>query len=551
MKKIHYIALALCSLAVFASCNDLLDLQQKGVTTPSTFYKTDDEAMAAAANLYSAFAGNAYNYEINKTGLADEVYIGGTGFAHNDVNEYCYTADNSSLQDLFTGYYSILYAANLITDNVEPDTDVKKQVYAEGLFFRAWTHFELVTMWGPAPCITEARRDDYRVGNTPVEETWAQIEKDLTEAIPNLPSKTGLNDKETCVRVTKETAEALLGKAYLWQGKNSEAAAEFEKVINSKLYDLMPLGDDGYLGYARCVNDNNCEVLLQINRIADASLYSFVYERIAIGLPTNMFTPAPLLDENGNPVQYWGVVNYWTGQEGWITVYNDKYYANPFYSGAWGFNSQVHESLVYDFQDNATANGGVQDIRFKTTLLNPDQIYEDYGMAVDQPLNGSIGWFTTKHTSLTENWLDGTYAGFQNNDMYMRYAEVLLLAAEAQLITGNSSKALEYVNKIRVHAGEPTLSSVTLDQIKMEKRLELCMEGVRYQDLIRWGDAATVLKDQGKKIWYYGPDAQGKMYAYVGRENPEAGFKTGKNELLPFPAQELNVNPNIVQNPGY
>lgn len=82
----------------------------------------------------------------------------------------------------------------------------------------------------------------------------------------------------------------------------------------------------------------------------------------------------------------------------------------------------------------------------------------------------------------------------------MRYAEVLLLAAEANLQAGQPDKALYDINQIRERAKETPLTSVTLDDIKTEKRLELCLESVRYQDLVRWGDAEAALAHRASKF---------------------------------------------------
>ena len=130
----------------------------------------------------------------------------------------------------------------------------------------------------------------------------------------------------------------------------------------------------------------------------------------------------------------------------------------------------------------------------------------------------------------------------------MRYAEVLLLAAEASLQSGNAGKAVDYVNRVRNRAQLPALGSVSMDDIKKEKRLELWMEGCRYQDLIRWGDAATVLAKRGQERPALYKDGR---VSWNEQKNASAGFKSGKHELLPFPATEMNVNKNMTQNPGW
>jgi hypothetical protein len=128
----------------------------------------------------------------------------------------------------------------------------------------------------------------------------------------------------------------------------------------------------------------------------------------------------------------------------------------------------------------------------------------------------------------------------------MRYAEVLLLAAEAHLNGGDAGKAANYVNQIRTRAKLSTLSSVTMDDVKMEKRLELCDEGCRYQDLIRWGEAASVLGQQGKEIMGFNGTQSNVAFS-----NTSYGFKAEKHNLLPIPGREILLNDNITQNPGW
>ena len=119
------------------------------------------------------------------------------------------------------------------------------------------------------------------------------------------------------------------------------------------------------------------------------------------------------------------------------------------------------------------------------------------------------------------------------------------MAAEAHLQAGNPGKALDYVNQIRKRAKLSPLTTLTLEDIKKEKRLELCMESVRYQDLVRWGDAKEVLGKQGAQI----PSltVNGVQWGF---KNSIYGFRD-RNKLLPIPLKETELNPNISQNEGW
>ena len=137
-----------------------------------------------------------------------------------------------------------------------------------------------------------------------------------------------------------------------------------------------------------------------------------------------------------------------------------------------------------------------------------------------------------------------------NNPHWMRYAEVILCAAEAYFEAGNNSKADEMMNLIRTRAKAPTKSGYTRDEIRREKRIELCGEYTRWMDITRWGIAYDLLKNQGEKLPMLGPNGQVTYSVYNTNANLY-GFKQGKHELLPFPGTEVRLNSNIIQNPGW
>ncbi len=141
------------------------------------------------------------------------------------------------------------------------------------------------------------------------------------------------------------------------------------------------------------------------------------------------------------------------------------------------------------------------------------------------------------------------------------------MAAEACLQAGDQAGADEYLGRVRDRARLPRKSHVTLSDIKLERRLELAMEGMRFQDLKRWGDAPAVLADKGKKLptFQIVPDPNNDLTTaagiynaryttkttYVDNEKSLAGWTPNRDEWLPFPENELEVNSNLKQNPGY
>lgn len=150
-----------------------------------------------------------------------------------------------------------------------------------------------------------------------------------------------------------------------------------------------------------------------------------------------------------------------------------------------------------------------------------------------------------------------------NNTVIMRYAEVLLHYAEACAQTNECASGLSALNKVAERAGAPTYTACTLENVKQEKRFELYMEGYRWADLVRWGDAATVLKEQGKVVPNFVDLFEEGVHPHEAQVVPVSynttyGFKAGKNELMPFPFGELPLNAfneetgeGITQNPGW
>ncbi|MDL2305727.1 RagB/SusD family nutrient uptake outer membrane protein [Bacteroides sp. OttesenSCG-928-D19] len=517
MKAINIYILLLALLSVFtAGCEDRLDIAKHGnMGSQEDFYKTDEDALQALASLYTTWGGNYFNWFFTKNLLADDVWCGGGSRGDNSdmekLNEYTFDTDHGMIEGMYSGMYGIIYKANLIIDLLEPDTEVKKRAVAEAKFFRAWAHFELVTLFGTAPIVDHLLTPgEYRLGNGTPEAIWAFVESDLTDAINSgaLPSKANANDAETGIRVTKEVANAMLGKAYLFQGKYSEAAAALDKVIESGKYALYTGEYDMLLHVAA---NGSCESMLEVQKRNDSE-------------------------------QAWTQMTMTFIMQGWRSEkLNMNSNASAYIaSGTYGFMNPRK-----DLYDAFVAMEGANGYRLKGSIRTAEQM-SDFGISIQTGayLAGHEGFFMWKNRALKEDCVyDASY--FQAlqyiNLRVMRYAEVLLLAAEAHVQSGNSGKALNYINQIRTRAKLSNLASVTLDDVKKEKRLELCLENVRFQDLVRWGDAERVMANQGKEIPVY--SAAGVEVKYT---NETYGFKS-KHKLLPIPLKEIELNPNMKQ----
>ncbi len=507
MKKIHknIIFIALFALVGLYGCtSDFLDTNQLGVTSVDDFYQTDEDAEQALMSCYNQLQST--DVLSLKSYLSDDIYAGGGmrgDFAHwAEINEYQFGTSNSLISGSFSALYSGIYLTNKVVDNVQPESEIKIRAIAEAKVLRAYFYIDLVTLWGPAPLVLhELNPSEYAQPNSTVPELWAQIEKDLTEAIPNLPLKSVQGAAEKG-RISKGTAQALLGKAYLFQEKYEQAATELSVVINSDEYSLY----------------SDLSTLMKKDaELGVESLFEIIYNT---DLSTGEFTFA-----------------------GW---YGPRLlYFSPGNTGiapAWGFMSP--QKGLYDA---FVAAGDIN--RRKAAIMDEAEAAEMGASLRDSEGNlqyASDGYIKLKYTTWISEANESNPWFLGTNIRVLRYADVLLMAAEAynRSSSPNDDRAREYVNLVRNRARLENITSEgtqLFDDIKAERRLELCFEHTRYQDLVRWRDALTVMAEQG----HYIPLGDG---TYFGNSN--YGFKE-KHKLLPFPETEINVNPNIVQNPGW
>ena len=520
--KNKYIAMAIiAAAALFTSCDKLLDIPRKAVIDYNTFYKTDEEIESAGITMYSEVRGLYYNMVLAINMLTDDNYAGGA--AHGDnvdmdaLGEFGFNSETGQIESTWTSLYRLIYDANVILGHIDAEqSQVAARTVAEAHLFRGWAYFNLASLWGNPPIVDhELAPSEYEQPNGSTEEIWALIESDLLAAINSkmLPEKASKGDKSVW-RVTKQFGQALLGKAYLWMATElnnkeyyTKSAEQFAAVVGSGLYDLFtegPYGDIRHSAYKM-----NCEDIFESIRVNDD-------------------------DNMGDNFDFYGAMVGWRSSGGEMTIPAD------IAGGGWGFMVPT-EDLLKTFETYE----GKDSYRRKETLKTYQEM-RDMGV-VFNVTTLSTGIFYWKGRFLTEEL---AYYSMVNtkNPLWMRYAEVLLCGAEANFMAGKTDVALNYVNQVRQRAQLAKLSTVTLDNIKTEKRLELCGEGFRYQDLVRWGDAYNCMKDKGKDYPTMAPNGE---VTYVPSGRSECGFKQNKHERLPYPYTEIMLNKAIKQNPGY
>ena len=513
---------AILILGALTSCQGQLDIEKKGnLGSVEDFYKTDEDATKAITATYSSWASQHNNLYFLTNMLSDDCWASGSSKGdqpdYQNLNEFNFGSDNSTVQGTFSGLYSLNYYANIVIEKVTPDTPVKTRCVAEAYFFRGWANLYLGALWKTAPKVDHLLApSEYAAGNSAEGELLAFAAENFLKAIElGLPSKTSKADNQTSVRITQEAAYAYLGKAYLYAGDMAKAGAALDKVIESQLYGLYQ-GDYGDLH--KTVAEFCEESILENNQPDDNdTMWSFM--------------------------NYASVMRGWRNDQlSWASI-SDAYAG---VTGGYGFETP-RKSLYDDFKAWDAAGGG-NDYRLDRTLKTYDFLKNEMGLSVTSTLHGCEGVWNWKFRCLKEDLLmemGGWNVLTKFNWRYMRYAEVLLMAAEAY-VDSNPAKALAYVNEVRDRAKLNPLPSVTLNDIKNEKRFELCFEGCRFIDLVRWGDAYDTLKDQGKQVMCFDGTAVTVEYS-----NPKGGFKKNMHECLPIPAKEKLLNGNIKQNPGW
>jgi starch-binding outer membrane protein, SusD/RagB family len=489
MKNIFIVVIVL----VFSSCSDdFLNRNPKGNLTAETFFENEEHAVWATNAIYANFRSWEY------CGLP---YLGATdivsddadkGSTENDgpylkeVDDFQFDATNQTFSTIWRGHYQTISRANIAINRI-PDINMpdalKDRLIGEAKFLRAFNFFRLVQWFGDVPLVLTQLTDDqyFTTKRNTRTEIYAQIEKDLTDAIAALPEKSKYK-AEDLGRVTKGAAKGILAKLYMIDKKYDKALTLCEEIISSGEYNLMP----NYNQIFTQAGENGSESIFEIGSVAlQASIVG------SGATPFNMVQGVR------------GVPNL-----------------------GWGFNRP---------SDDLIANYEPGDPRRQATIIYvgevlPDgsTIVQDNPEILDERFNQKA--WVGKHPGLQDNG--------PGNIRLLRYADIILLAAEAANELGNATKALEYVNMTRKRArGTNTfiLKDLTITNkdalrtaIRRERRSELAMEQHRWFDLQRWGIQNEVMTKVGKP------------------------FVANKHELFPLPQTEIDLGGgSLSQNPGY
>lgn len=497
--KSTFFALLLVSLA---SCKKWIDYNphDEFKITELDYLKSESDYRTMAVSVYTPLQWLNQAVVVGEI-ASDNAVSGGENASDvlslQQIDDYTHTPNNATLTELWKSAYEGVNRANYMTQfkTANPagqtvDFAGKEALYGEVYFLRAYYYFTLVKFWGDVPLFTDKRlglAESGSLGRSPKAEVYTQIEADLTAAIAALPAVQVQKG-----RITKYAAQALLGKVYLYQKKYTEAAPVLESIITSNAFTLV----NDYAGMFLATGENGAESVFEIQYTNTSPYYN--WGGATRGQGNYAVQQCGIRGLNGSADMPYAA--------GWSTNLPTQNLSNAYAAGDRRKAATILDIEAYKAA-NPSYNITYQVAPFKNTGLYSQKYHPRKGQTSGQ---------------LELNYL--------NNYRIIRYADVLLMAAEAwnKSTAPNDTKAQGYVNLVRRRAFGDNLHDISTTgnalylNILDERRLELAMEGDRFFDLVRTGQATTKI----------------------------TGFTAGKHEVFPIPIEEVTIS-GLTQNAGY
>jgi len=577
MKTIYRSIYAICAICGLMSCSDFLEEQVPQATLTQDEVKNpeyiDNVLVSAYAGLVSIEDMNAsfslWNYDTR----SDDAYVGGSDFSDGEPfhrlekSSGVMTTDwpFSSIWNRFYNYLSRVSLSLDILASADQENAIIQQRTAEMKFLRAYGHFQLKRLFKKIPFVNKPNMEesDYNtLSNTEYsnDEGWQQIINDLEDAYAVLPVTQ--TDKG---RPTKAACAAFLAKAYLYKAYRQDDAnsnqvtgineADLQKVVeytNASIYNGYGLESDLHNNFRpeeQYENGKESLWAIQYSR-NDGTVYG------NLNFSNRLIVPCiPKVHDSG--------CDFYKPSHNLVDAYRTNSDGLPILDNFADVDYTVGSNQTVDPRLFVTVGVPGTPYMFNTSfMISESNAWSRSG--------GTFGYFVSLKQNvdpaLTDSYLylcDSQWASSMNRIVF-RYADVLLMRAEALAQLGQTSEAISLVNQVRDRAAGMATNSIvsnypnkygvhyavgkyngsyskdeTMKIIKMERRLELAMESERFFDLVRWGDAATVLNK------YYTSESE-KMNFLSGSQ-----FTANKNEYLPVPWEQMAAsNGHYTQNCG-
>lgn len=489
--KVFQYVFACLLLVSLASCEKFLEKAPLDSINTANFYQTREDAVAAINGAYQPLQWpKLYNMRIWTTDIwagNSIVGAGGStdGIETQDIANFVTSTDNAAALDIWRGPAPGILRCNLVLENIpamDIEESLKQRIMGEAYFLRANYYFILARLFGDVPLLTSAQTpdDDLRPARTDVAVVYDTIISDLQKAISLLPVRESYSGADVG-RASKGAATGLLAKVFLTLG-NYEQTVNLCRQVTSLGYSL----NEHYADNFNPLTKNSVESLFEVQ----------YYGKTSFG--------------------FWDNEN----QASWVSTFTGPRNAD-FVAGGWGWSQPTQEFVsLYESAD----------LRKDLTVL-----YEGCPLYDDKTYSSSYsitGYNLRKF--LVSKDVSPDYDANPANWPVLRYADVLLMEAEALCELGRTDEAFGPLNQVRNRAGLGNLSGlsqpVLREAIRKERRIELAYEGSHWFDLIRYDNGAYAAN----------------FFNSIGKTNFSPKFL-----LLPIPQKEIDANPNLEQNPGY
>lgn len=518
----HILALAICLLTV--SCSSILD-KDPDFVTPSNYYNTEEEMTKALNGVYNrlidtwgrGYSKGLYSFLV----VSDEFFY--RNITINNIRVMAFDAGNLDVGRFWEVQYEGVNRANLLLKNLEErdlDTDNKRAIKGEALFLRGYYYFLLTTFYGEVPLKltpTESPSDNY-LPKAKLADIYAQIVKDMKEAEELVHGIEAFTYNE---RITKTAVQAILARVYLKmageplkdEARYADALAYANKVIDSGKHELNPDFPQIFINHVQDINESKeCiwEIGMYGNKVGSVDLAG------SLGVEFGILCPDESIGYSNGPTQV-----------------PEKLYK------AFDPNDPRRDWCIapYSFVADAVTKEVVKKPFTDTELYNrnPGKWRREYETGA-------------KARSFTST-----------NFPVIRYSDVLLMKAEAEnVINGPTDEAYDAINQVRrrgygkpIHIPDATCDiPAGLDKaeffqyLQNERYTELCFEGLRKLDLLRWGMYIQTMNEVGNTISTTAPSA----FRYAGNAGKNT---TARNVVFPIPNTEITVNKLMVQNEGW
>ena len=482
----------------------------------------------------------------------------------NEIQTYAVQTNNSAVLQKYRGAYEGVARANAVLGlipqaSAEVSEEVKNRIAGEARFLRGHYYFDLKKNFDDVPYIDEEWDEVTPVAND--QDLWQFIEADFQFAFDNLPGT-----QNEVGRANKWAAAAYLGKAFLFQGKYADAKRMFDQVIAEGTtaggvpYELV----SDYAMVFRSTNDNNSETVFAVQAAAGTGSVLNANPAFVLNFPHGSSGPERPGGCCGFNQPSFDLVNSFRTTAAGLPLLNNSYNTDA---------NMIANDMGLSSADAFTPDAGPIDPRLDHSVGRRGIPYLDWGphpgrdWIRNQP-NG--GPFTPKKFVYykegigTENDGSSWTPGYTAVNFYIiRYADVLLMAAEAEAELGDLNRARSLVNQVRARAAQAPVTNEdgseaanyvistydsfasqeeAINAIRFERKLELSGEGHRFYDLVRWGIAENTLNT------YLENEKR-----YLGSTFADGKFTSGQDEVLPIPQNEIDLQTLSVlsQNPGY